>query len=54
MSVEVGLARLQEHWLNEAEANFQQVLGGDVANPAALHFLGSTACKLGRPDEGIN
>ena len=54
MSVEVGLVRLQEHWLNEAEANFQQVLGGDVANPAALHFLGITACKLGRPDEGIN
>ena len=52
-NLRIGRARLSEHWLNQAEIHFQQVLADDPVNSEALHLLGITAGKLGRRDEGI-
>src|SRR5262245_40276154 len=51
--LERGLARLQENWLNHADADLQQVLRRDPNHPAALHFLGLTRFKLGQRDDAI-
>src|SRR5436305_2592358 len=49
-----GIARLQEHSLNHADADLRHVLSDHAGHPAVLHFLGVTACKLGRIEEGIS
>jgi len=49
----IGLARLREFWLNQAEEIFGRVLAAEPSNPAALHLLGVTVCKLGRKEEGV-
>lgn len=51
--LQIGLARLREFWLNQAEASFRRVLAAEPDNPAALHLLGVAACKLGRHAEGV-
>jgi len=48
-----GIARLREHWLNQAERHFQTVLARDPDQPSALHLLGATLCLLARHDEGL-
>jgi tetratricopeptide (TPR) repeat protein len=51
--LQVGLARLQEFWLNQAEESFQRVLAAAPNHAAALHLMGITAFRLNRHDEGI-
>lgn len=51
--LQIGYARLREFWLNQAETSFRRVLAAEPDQPAALHLLGVTTCKLGRNEEGI-
>ncbi|WP_457090053.1 class I SAM-dependent methyltransferase [Microvirga sp. P5_D2] len=50
--LQLGLARLREHWLNQAEASFRRVLSVDPDHAKALHLLGVTLVKLKRNEEG--
>ncbi|MET0530119.1 MAG: class I SAM-dependent methyltransferase [Microvirga sp.] len=50
--LQLGLARLREHWLNQAEESFRRVLSADPDHPRAMQFLGVTLVKLRRNDEG--
>jgi tetratricopeptide (TPR) repeat protein len=52
--LQLGLARLREHWLNQAEASFRRVLSADPVHPKALQFLGVTLVKLKRNEEGCS
>jgi tetratricopeptide (TPR) repeat protein len=51
--MQVGLARLREHWLNQAEIAFREALQLKPDDPEALHGMGVTLCKLQRGEEGI-
>jgi tetratricopeptide (TPR) repeat protein len=48
-----GIARLREHWLNQAERHFRTVLTHDPDQPSALHLLGVTLCLLARHGDGL-
>lgn len=50
--LQLGVARLREHWLNQAETSFRRVLSVEPDHPRALQFLGVTLVKLKRNEEG--
>jgi tetratricopeptide (TPR) repeat protein len=50
----LGRARLRENFLSHADRIFRRFLTVNPEYPTALHLLGITQCKLGRPEEGAD
>lgn len=51
--VQIGAARLKDHFLNHAELLFRRALAAEPGHHEARRLLGVTLFKLGRQDEGI-